>query len=65
MPVYKEITTRKVEVLKLLPPKREWWMADKRHYEEMSQVDHKLNMNHRKYHCDIKKNVMLKINNGS
>lgn len=46
MPVYKEIMTRKVEILNLFPSKREWWMADKRHLEEM--FDHKLNMSHRK-----------------
>lgn len=35
MPVYKEIMTTKVEMLNLLPSKREWWMGDKRHLEEV------------------------------
>lgn len=36
LPMYKEIMTRKVEVPELLTSKREWWMADKTHLEELS-----------------------------
>lgn len=48
LPVYKEIMARIVDVLKLLASKRQWWMTEARHLEEMPGLDHKLNIRLRK-----------------
>lgn len=61
--VCKEIMARNVDVLKLLASKREWWMTEAGHFEEMPGLDHKVNMSHRKNHCDPA--VMLRIKEGS
>lgn len=63
LPVCKEIMTRNVDVLKLLASKREWWMTETGHFEEVPGLDHKVNMSHRKNHCDPA--VMLRIKEGS
>lgn len=63
LPVCKEIMARNVDVLKLLESKREWWMTEVGHFEEVPGLDHKVNMSHRKNHCDPA--VMLRIKEGS
>lgn len=63
LPVGKEIMARNVYVLKLLAPKRERWMTEAGHFEEVPGLDHKVNMSHRKSYCDPA--VMLRIKDGS